>query len=287
MIPWLAAALGLGAPGLALPLYAHDEPCADPRFPAVAGGWLFSCDAQGRVAQALRLDDGHAVALPVAVEQPAVGPGCIYVPGVNGGLWRLGDGAPEAVGAVALVVEPLAAPPVTDCAHIALLTDNAVQAFAVGDRVRRSVEARPAGWYPPALAWPWVAWIEAPRPGERVLMAYNVESGERRAGPGVQGARHVIGRDGLFAWADDAQLWLWEPMSQAARATPAEAGFSAPLSLDRGVICYEERQAGHLDLRCTDGLAVQGPGHQRAPQRSGDRLLYREDDRLMLYTAPR
>lgn len=280
----LAGALSIGAPGVAVPLYDDDAPCADPRYPAVAGGWLFSCDRQGRVAQALRLADGHRVTLPVPAEQPALGPGCVYVPGVGGGLWLLGDGDPVAVEKVAFVPEALAAPPVTDCAHIAILTKDSVQAFAIGDVVRKGHPAHPSGWDPPALAFPLVAWVEEPTPGERDVVALNVETGARiplATGPGP--ARHVIGADGLLAWVEAEAIAVYDPADGQTRRAPAQTGFSAPPDLDQGIVCYEDRSGADLDLACTDGWRLHRPGHQQAPQRSGALVLFREEGRLMVW----
>ncbi len=103
-------------------------------------------------------------------------------------------------------------------------------------------------------------------------------------GPGDQ--RLVVAGGGRLAWVDGGDLVILDPQSGAQQRIPAHTGFSAAPTVDGDAACWEERTAHQgLDIACTDGWDRRGPGHQHHPSRFGRWLLYRDGERVMLYTA--
>ena len=286
----ISAALGapIGAEGLAVPLYDHDGHCTDRRFPRLAGPWLISCHRAGQLTHALHLPTGTLHTLPRPLDTAATAPGALYAPGRAGGLFTLTVAGITEAADTTVVHGTLDAPPATDGHHVALLVDGEVQAFAATARSRRTWPAAPRGWYPPALRWPVVAWVaDGGETGEDVLaIRLDGRAGPTplAAGPGHQ--RHVVASESHLAWVEEDAVVVWDPETEAAVRHPARTGFSAAPSLWQDVACWEERTETGVDLRCSDGLVVDGPGHQRYPSRHDRWLLYREEGRLMLYTAP-
>jgi len=279
----------LGVPGRAVPLYAVSDRCADPRLPALAGPWVVACGAGGRVDHVLSLQTGADFELPTPLERPGLGPSALYQPGWDSTVLRLTPSGPVPVEGVTRLMDRAAGPPATDGEHIVLVSDDAVQVLGVTQRGRRRHATWAAGWYGAALTWPYVAWVaDGWTDGEDVwwmdASAERPSPARLAAGPGHQ--RHVVAHGGWLAWVEAGAIGLLHPASGTARRVPAETGFSAPITLWEGVVCWEERGgADGVDVRCSDGLAAGGPGDQRWPSRWGPWLLYREGDRVMLATA--
>lgn len=309
MIAALLAAAAMAAPGISgqsVPLYAIDTPCNDPRYPALAGPWVVGCGPSGEVDRALSLKSGRLVKLPRALTSPGLGEGAIYAPGLDGWLYRLDEDGAHAVEGIARVTAPPLAPPATDGIHVAILTDRGVEAFAATEHHHRVFPTRPWGWYPPALAWPDVAWVTDGGPDAEDIWWIDAVNGRHpqplAAGPGHQ--RHVVGSEHWLAWVEDDAVVVLDITSGARHRYRANTGFSAAPSLWRDVACWEERPpltptdeaprgpsgleapTDGIDIRCSDGVTVGGPGDQHKPSRWADWLLYRDGKRVMLYTLP-
>ncbi len=279
----------LGVPGRAVPLYAVSDRCADPRLPALAGPWVVACGAGGRVDRVLSLHSGADFELPTPLERPGLGPSALVQTGWDSTVVRLTSAGPVVVEDVTRLMDRPAGPPATDGEHIVLVSDDAVQVLGVTQRGRRRHATWAAGWYGAALTWPYVAWVaDGWTDGEDVYWmdasAERPSPARLAAGPGHQ--RHVVAHGGWLAWVEPGAIGLLHPASGAARRVPAETGFSAPITLWEGVVCWEERGGvDGVDVRCSDGLTAGGPGDQRWPSRWGPWLLYREGDRVMLARA--
>ena len=305
------AMAAVGGPGVAVPLYGLDHACQDARYPALAGPWVVACGPDGRVDRALSLLTGVEVSLPIRPISPGLGEGS---PGLDEGLLlAVGDPAglvrlsPQGATLADLprIHTPVTAPPATDGRRGALVAEDRVSAWPLEAASRVTHAARPVGWYPPALAGTLLAWVEdGGVDGEDVwaldlaaAKAADKASGEAAAprplaaGPGHQ--RHVVASGTTMAWVEPGALVVLDTVSGERRRLPVDTGFSAPPALWRDVACWEERpaagaegEANGVDIRCSDGVTAEGPGHQRWPSRYGPWLLYREGDQPWLRTAP-
>jgi len=284
----LAGPPPVGAPGVSVPLYAF-EPCLDPRYPALAGEWVVGCGEDGLVDRALNLRDSGLVPLPAGGLAPALAAGqVLFVEPKGTRLSRLGLPEDQQPTGLARFPQAQVSPPGFDGEHLALLREDAVVVGAPGDRGSRVWGARPMGWYPPAIAWPWVAWVEDGGDGDEDVYAVNTS----RADPpialarGPEHQRHVVASGEFLAWVEDERVVVLNTTTMQRHVIPARTGFSAPISLWDDVVCWEQRGEEDIDILCSDGLRADGPGDQRAPSRWGPWLLYRAQGRVWLETAP-
>jgi len=268
------------------PMHRLRHRCEDRRFPSLAGAWLLGCDGLGRVAWAEGLPDGPQVEISEPSGRIGAAGGALYAHAPTPHTWRLPDPSPAEAGAWGLAV-PIASP-AFDGAHVALALDGRIAAFGVGDRVQLSWEAAPRPWFPPAISWPTVLWVDDRDAAARGtdLWRWDQGGGPPRpfvVRPGDQ--RHVAAGEGWAAWTDEEGVWLARLADGARWLRRCEAGFRAGPALWSGAVCWEERAAGDIDVACSDGLRVGGPGDQGWPSRSGPWLLYREGDEVWLATA--
>lgn len=274
---WWLTGLALAAPR---PLYAVRHDCDDDRYPALAGEWVAACGPNGQVDRVISLNGGAELRLPFAATSPGLASDTVYAPGLDGGMAMVVMDAIDASEDLTRVVDALVAPPATDGIHIAVLGRDYLEAFAATERQRRRISARPAGWYPPALAWPWVAWVEDAGPDGEDVRAVNMLKQDPpmtiAGGPGYQ--RHVVGDGTHLAWVEEDAVVLWDTDTDERRRIPAKTGFNAPITLSDGVVCWESRDGVDVDIACSDGLVVQRPGDQLWPSREGPWLLFREGD---------
>lgn len=287
----LAALAGpprVGAPGVTVPLYAF-SPCEDPRYPALSGAWVVGCGKEGLVDWALSLSDSSLITLPVSGRAPALAQGqVLFVEPTGTRLVVLGESESRQPRDLARFPQVQVAPPGFDGQHLALLRSEALVVGAPADRGSRVWEARPMGWYPPAIAWPWVAWVQDAGDGDEDVYAVNTS----RADPpfplakGPEHQRHVVASGEFLAWVEDDRVVLLDTTTMSRQVIPARTGFSAPPSLWGGVLCWEERGKEDIDIVCSDGMRADGPGDQEAPSRWGPWLLYRARGQVWLETAP-
>ena len=279
----LTAAAGPGAPGAAIPLYALAADCTDSRYPVLAGAWVLACGSGGEVDRALSLSSGAIITLPVATTSPGTAPGLVYVPGWGGGLIQLTEDEAVLAAGISTIHEPPVAPPALDGERVALLSAGRVQAAALTADARWLHEINPAGWYPPALTDGHVAWIERGEDEDVWWMALPDGTPTLLAGgPGSQ--RHVVGHGRWLAWVEEAAVILLDTQTGARQSFEARTGFSAPIALWDGIVCWEQ-WGTDIDIVCSDGLSVTRPGHQQWPSRFGPWLLFREAERVWLLTA--
>ena len=273
-----------GAEGAALPLYKVSEKCSDRRYPALAGPWVVGCGSDGRVDRVLSLDSGRFFMLPLSFDAPALGPSVLYSPGISGGLIFLSESGPQEA-AVTMVHGEVAAPAGVDSSRVVVLSEAHVQAFLFEETRRQLYEAHPAGWYPPALAWPWVAWVDDAS-GDEDILALDLSQSHPQVTVLAGGAghqRHVVGHEHWLAWVEDTRIVLLDTRTNTQEETLVTTGFSSGPTLYRGILCWEEMRSD-IDIQCSDGVSIAGAGHQRWPSRWGQWLIYREDNRVMLYT---
>lgn len=293
-----------GTPGVAVPLYALDGTCADRRFPRLAGDWAIGCDKGGMLDHAIHLLDGRSIRIdpPLDPRHTAVSAGPTDSSAV---LVEVADrtrvvdlrvtGATDRTEVTRLPAAPIA-PPTTTARHFAALLPDRVEALAHNTRVRPTFAASPVAWYPPALAWPHVAWVE--RNAQQRETVWVVQT-HPPADPhpileSTHHQRHVVSDGTTFVWVDGGQLRTWNPETDQQQVIPAATGFHAPPTISGGVVCWEERRdppgsarpRADIDILCTDGLSAAGPGDQLFPSRSGPWLLYRSAGHTWLRTAP-
>ena len=279
----LAAVAGPGSPGAAIPLYALAEDCTDSRYPTLAGEWVLGCGSEGAVDRALSLSSGTIITLPVTATSPGVAAGRVYVPGWGGGLIALAEDGGTLSAGISTIHEPPVAPPAIDGERVALLSAGRVQAAELTADARLLHEISPAGWYPPALTDGHVAWVERGEGEDVWWMALPDGTPMLLAGgPGSQ--RHVVGHKHWLAWVEESAVILLDTQSGDRQTFEVTTGFSAPITLWDGVVCWEQWGAD-IDIVCSDGMTVSRPGHQQWPSRFGPWLLFREAERVWLLTA--
>lgn len=258
--------------------------CEDPRYPRLAGLWVVGCGPSGQVDRALHLADGARVELEAAARAPAVAPGVLYAPTLAHGLWRLPGAAPRLEGVMKVPFGGLG-PPGTDGVHGAVTTAEDVQVFLLEGRLREHIAARPAPWYPPAVGAGWVSWVDV---GESWMNAEDVFTrapGATLASPLVRRPghqRHVAASGTLLGWVEDRRVCVERLPDGERRCVGAQPNPSRGLSLDGAVACWEEGGGEDVDLRCSDGLALRRPGHQRSPSRVGVWLIWREGAQVLV-----
>ncbi len=258
------------------------DACTDDRYPALAGAWAVGCSASGRVDLAVHLESGRTVFLADAVTQPGLGPDALYAPGV--GVWRLPNPVPDRV--APMVTDPPIAPPAFDGQRVALLYADGVEVFALGDTVRKRVEARPLPWRAPALRWPDVAWLDAAGP---TLRTVDGQVHHFAAGPDGPPLDRGVVSDPWRVWFTGPGPSLWVDRRLRTEATaPFDAGFDTPIAVSGPVRCAEERPDpdGVGRVVCAGGTLVPGTdltGHGH-PALSGPWLLTRTADRTVLHT---
>lgn len=286
----LAWAAAPGGPGTAVPVHDFSEPCLDARYPALAGPWVVGCGAGGLVDRALSLLTGRELRFE-PMTAPALGEGLLVSIGPDAQALRLREGGAERLD-LPLVWTRGLAPPATDGARVALLEEGRVSAWALEERSRNLIEARPEAWFRPALGGERLAWVERGAHGQGEVWALDLRSPRARPERLAERGWHVVGQGERLAWVEPDALVLYEPASGEQERLPARTGFSAPPSLWEEVICWEERPRHRVDepgdgvdILCNDGLTAAGPGHQRWPSRFGPWLLYRQDGALWLRTA--
>lgn len=268
------------------------DTCADDRLPALAGEWVVGCRAGDRPDTAVSLATGAIVDLPSPPPTFTLSGPHLFAPGLGQGPRDLPGGAPDP--AAPFAKDDLVAPAAFDGVHIALATESHVEAYAIEDRNWGRVEARPTPGFMPALVWPTVVWVQAGAgldlwtqdaaglarpfrtgPGDQTLPVGEAPVGEAPMGEG----RHL-------AWVDDGDVVLYDTRTQTETRFAADTGFGAPPTLADGVVCWEDRGAWKarggalddpdgIDIRCSDGTGVGGPGDQRWPSRWGQWLMYR------------
>lgn len=282
-----ASSAGFVLPGAALPLHELSTPCQDMRYPAMAGPWAVGCGPGGEVDRAVNVETGAVVRLPVQLTSPALAESQLF--STEGlGAWLTLDGA-QASAEPRLVRQTPAsgAPPAFDGTHTAIFGPDHITVGTPDSRLGQRFKTRPAGWYPPALAWPWVAWVARGEQGQEEVWAVDTSrAAEPRVLAGGAGdARHVVGSASWLAWVEPGQIVRLNVLTGARQVIRADAGFSAPISLWRDVVCWEDRSGEDLDVRCSDGLEARGPGDQSGPSRWGPYLLYRSGGAVWVKAA--
>ncbi len=284
--------------GQRVPLHEVSARCDDERLPALSGAWVLGCGPGGTVDRALSLESGRLIRLSAPLPSPGWGAGLVFQPGLQGGLFALTEDGAIAVPGTRLM-ERLVSPVALDGLHIAALDADHVQAFPQEAAARTLYAAHPAGWYPPALAWPFAAWVEDAGGGDEDVVQIDLSARGARTvlagGPGHQ--RHVVGSGAWLAWVEPEAVVVRDTRDGAERRIPAKTGFSAPPSLWEDIVCFETRAVGGavggievgievgIDVRCSDGLSAGGPGDQRWPSRWSRWLIYREGETVYLRTA--
>ena len=295
---WLTiAAATLGSPGVAVPLYAIEDNCADPRYPSLAGDWVVACGKKGQIDRLVHLPSGRVVKLPAPLDPRRTGASAGTVPGTSalvqiGGATRVvvvsEHGAQELEGITRLPGEPVGLP-ATDGVHLVAALDGRVEALVATDKVRPSWPADTIGWQGLAMSWPWVAWVELGRDGSEDVWALEVGGADPTPiahGPGEQ--RLVVSDGPGFALVDDGDVVRWRPDAGVVDRITARTGFLSAPTASGGAICWEQRVPEHddIDIVCTDSLGADGPEDQLRPSRSGPWLLYRQAGRTWLATSP-
>ncbi len=240
--------------------------CRDARYPALAGDWAVGCFG-GPVNRAVNLETGQQVELERAVDSPGLADGVLIG---AAGWWHLPSGTPTDKPSPVEAIGPFS----TDGQRAVVTTPVSIE--ILDGNTRESIEAAPTPWRAPAIGDGFVAWVE----DEVVMMA-------PEDGAAVQWAegRHVSANGPTIAWLDDERVCL-QRVGAMKQCTWTDAHTARGLSLDGDVACWESWNGEDVDIACSDGFGVDGPGHQRGPSRSEGWLLYRENGQTRLVRLP-
>ncbi len=210
----------LAPPSSARPLPRFRHRCEDQRYPALAGPWLLGCGPGGKLDLAEHVRTGQVVALDSAASSAGLAEGSLFAVGRDLGLWTLPDPAPQQP--ATMVSHPPIAPPALQGPGVAVLSEGRVTLFLTGSAQMLSRPAHPLPWFPPALVWPEVYWVDAgqqersgldiwawthgagpPRPGGGGGGGPRPPPAAQRRGGGV-GGRGGGGRAGWAGWTTAA-----------------------------------------------------------------------------------
>lgn len=227
--------------------------------------------------RALHLPTGELVHLPSSTS-PALREARVYVP--DQGLFELRpNGAERLAPATPWSSTRLVAPPATDGKHLAVLGEQRLTVYSLRGGGWPMWDVDPREWHPPVVAWPWVAWIAADESIWRVNVEERSDPERLTAGPASR-----LSTDGRrLAWSEADALILLEGDDQD--RIDATTGFNAPPSLDAAAVCWESRGDGGVDVVCSDGVELTGPGDHTWPSRSGAYLLFRVDGKPWLHVV--
>lgn len=249
------------------------QPCLDARYPQLSGAWAVGCRGAA-VNLAVHLDTGEQVLLERAAQSPALAAGVVYAPTVAHGLWTLPDPVPDRQ-----IVVPVQGAAGTDGQRVAVATTDDIQVMQIGERTRRHIDADPAPWYPPAVSAWGVAWVQS---GEDVWFARAGAQQGRALADGPDHQRHVAASGRWVAWIEDAGVVVYDVEQDTRQLFETDAHTSRGLSLWGPTACWEHWNGADIDVWCSDGLRVDGPGHQRAPSRVGARMLVRDAGQVVV-----
>jgi hypothetical protein len=231
------------------------------------------------------LRTGEDYALPLTHPSPGLGEDRIYIPGREGGLILLEAEGPQLMDDITRIHHRLLAPPAVSEDWIAVITETSVQAFPATQRNRRTFSANAAGWYPPALSPPFVAWVEDGGDKGEELVWLDTEQGREgqilSGGAGDQ--RHVVASGPYLAWVEPDAVVVLDTRTDKRKAYSTRSGFNGPPALWNGTVCWESREGSDVDILCSNELEIRRPGHQLWPSLFSEWLIYREDDLLFIY----
>ena len=178
------------------------------------------------------------------------------------------------------------APAATDGVRVVISAGDDLQWMVLGEGRRYHVASDPLPWYAPAIEGRWIAWVERGPDGSEDVWLYDLEARETRVvAAGPEHERHVAIQGGYLGWIAESEVVVIDLETGARRSWPADAHTSRGLSLWGEVACWEAWSGRDIDVVCSDGLRVGGPGHQRNPSRWGPWLLYVQDGKTRLARA--
>jgi hypothetical protein len=175
-------------------------------------------------------------------------------------------------------------PAATDGEWVAIAFPSGVQVFRLDEKIRRTVAAQPAPWYPPAIDGELVAWVDT-RAGTEDIWAL-VAGKPVAVATSQEQERHVAVSGSQVAWIDSTGVHAWDSLTGQTWHAVADAHTTRRLSFDAGVACWEDWNGVDVDVVCSDGVRWDGPGHQRAPDRQGEHLLVVDRGRALLLVLP-
>ncbi len=277
---------------LPLPVVVQPLAAIHSRCPVgLAGAWVYWCSGKN-VDRIMHLESREVLEVdgPVA---PAPAPGLLYRPGH--GLWRLPSPDPEP-GTLVIGARSWA----TDGRDVGVGWADRIELFSLAGGVRTRTSARPLPQQPLAVGNGEVLWVEGdPSTGEDIWYrdaradAYPLARREVSQRLPVAGGRWRGWAEPENAVLDDAMTgerrrYPSQKYIQNIESSPASIGFLSSLSLWQQVLCWEERvpkaEGVDIDLRCSDGLYLDRPGKQLAPQRFGPYLLFEEAGGIFVAT---
>jgi hypothetical protein len=245
------------------------------------------CSKSGKVDTAISLLTGDKVGIPGSVG-PGLTEGAIYSP--ERGHIKLAE--PDAARPSMFERSRFAdrrAPPAVGRAGVAVVQLDTIDVLPAGGRVIRQLGEEgtpsPLGWQPPAIAGDLVVWaVDAGEHGADLWSA-PISGGPAQllsGGPGDQ--HHVTAQGPWLAWVTPQGVIILDTRTGVQASHSAATGFSAGLALWQGVACWETREGTDVDIDCSDGHGIRGPGHQRHPSRWDRWLLYREESTVYVRT---
>ena len=240
--------------------------CRDARYPILMSNWVVGCGPSGRVDRAFSLATKQVARF--TVKQETVGMGFFPFMGSHGRLSLQKQKLEKSKRILASMI----APPISDQDRVAYLGKEFVALRQAGQTYRQA--AQPRAWYPPALFDSGVAWVENDgQRGEDIWMWKHEHSPKRIAG-GKMPQRHVVGSGPYVAWVEDQRIVIFDSRTEEQDAI--EAQVVDRISLTDKTVCWSQWNQRDIDVYCSDGFALNRPGHQVWPMRQGKWLLFRD-----------
>jgi hypothetical protein len=246
------------------------------------------CGRSGQVDRALDLQTGQLWQLPTALDAPAKGDSLLWQPNRRSTATLLNSNGPVSHPLVSPAVLATNSAGTLDMRGGAVTTPTSLQLVTTNKASWTPLPSHPAAGYPPALNGNLVVWVE------RVPGGTEIRLRRRDQGPIIRlthsptnNPRHPIAHGRGFLWVEDGRIVQYDPTHAYAETIQIDTGFSAPPASDGAHYCWEERSATNgIDVRCSDGVNADGPGHQRWPDRGEAWLLYREGNLPKLRRLP-
>ncbi|MEC7985702.1 MAG: hypothetical protein VX278_11105 [Myxococcota bacterium] len=255
-----------------VPVHAFPTPCIDPRFPVIHHGWILGCNRRGLVAESYNPQTYRTTQLPAGYE---------YV-GLGGAVQLGADGSfsltTKTLDKKERILEAVNAPPAGNENIWVYTTDEAV--FYKEGRQAQSVQARPKGWYPPALWGERIVWVENDGVGGETLWLWDLET-TRPLMPSSSPQRHPIASGLWLGWVEEEKIWLGNFQLNEKRVIDAKA--VDRLALHNEKACWSQWGEDDIDIHCSDGFVLKREKHQLWPSLWGNKLVFQEDGRLMMY----
>lgn len=257
-----------------LPVHSVQNTCRDPRHPALYADWVSSCDELGLVSKLVSI----VTAKEIDVDQSDadfVGPQ-LWWSGIQGGLWD-GNGLDNKY----RLSQPLIAPAVIDGDWVVGVGGSNLWVKSTITQKTIAISAQPKPWALPAVTGQRVAWINDDGHGGADIWTWSESNGIETLASEEAWEHSVVSWPEHWAWLEPERIVIHniETGIQSEIQTRVVDG----LTVWEDGVCWSAMGPKDLDIFCSDGLKLDRKGDQHWPYRSNSALIFRENNRVMLW----